>query len=185
MLTDLTDNILLLSTRLPRSSAPRRRSPPGPCARFFPLIANVTIFPADAFPSPLFYVSNRNISPNVTDPCGDTIAIFETVNGTGNDADCTATTNARPAGAYRAEVGGKLSLVVQILTGLQQIRSMPLGRVDDSGDQFIIAGAGPNAESGVAVFLRVDGGRTLTLIARNVDLQNRTSFVFSVEARSP
>ncbi|KAJ7182776.1 Lactonase, 7-bladed beta-propeller-domain-containing protein [Mycena crocata] len=177
--------------------------PAGPNGTASPLISNVTTIPADAlpgskfaaaellistptdaFPTPLLYVSNRNINPNVTDPRGDTIAIFEFVNGTssnGTDSTVPCTTNTRRMMRRRmrrqAEMGGaQLRLVAQIPTGLQQIRSMTLGRVDDGGDEFLIAGA--NTEGGVAIFQRVDGGRNLTLAARNLDLGNRTSFVF-------
>jgi hypothetical protein len=72
--------------------------------------------------------------------------------------------------------GEALKLLAQVPTGLQQIRSMALGRVDDGGDEFIIAGA--NTVGGVAVFQRVDGGRDLKLVARNQEIANRTSFVF-------
>jgi hypothetical protein len=178
--------------------------PAGPNGTALPLIANVSTFPADAlpgskfaaaeilistptdkFPTPLIYVSNRNISPNVTDPAGDTIAIFEFVNGT----DCTEASAGNVRRMLRrrlsrrqddanatAGAGGQLKLLAQIPTGLQQIRSMALGRVDDGGDEFLIAGA--NTVGGVAVFQRVDGGRNLTLSVRNTDLENRTSFVF-------
>ncbi|KAJ7088704.1 Lactonase, 7-bladed beta-propeller-domain-containing protein [Mycena epipterygia] len=197
------DNILF-TVHETASTLTAQTIPAGPNGTALPLIANVTTFPADAlpgsqfaaaeilistptdaFPNPLIYVSNRNISPNVTDPAGDTIAIFEFVNGT----DCTNTTT--PASRRRmlhhpqrmrrqadssSGSQGQLNLLAQIPTGLQQIRSMALGRVDDGGDEFIIAGA--NTEGGVAVFQRVDGGRNLTLVARNLDLGNRTSFVF-------
>ncbi|KAJ8082639.1 hypothetical protein PM082_008494 [Marasmius tenuissimus] len=53
---------------------------------------------------------------------------------------------------------------------------MALGRVEDGGDEFIIAGA--NTQGGVAVFQRVDGGKNLTLVVRNEEIANRTSFVF-------
>ncbi len=72
--------------------------------------------------------------------------------------------------------GEALQLLAQIPTGLQQIRGMMLGNVADRSDEFIMAGA--NTEGGVAMFRRVDGGRSLELVARNEDLQNRTSFVF-------
>ncbi|KAF7294602.1 putative isomerase YbhE [Mycena indigotica] len=217
--------------------------PAGPNGTTNPLIANVSIVPADAlpgsqfaaaeiilspvskkFPNQLIYVSNRNISPNVTDPKGDTIAIFEFVkgtpgnnrrmvrragrfrpggrvgwpgfprpiiinggnangnkggnNGANNTNNGANNNNADQPKAEDAEenVAGKLVLVAQIPTGLQQIRSMALGRVDDGGDEFLIAGA--NTVGGVAVFQRVDGGRNLKLVTRNDDLQNRTSFVF-------
>ncbi|KAJ7678055.1 Lactonase, 7-bladed beta-propeller-domain-containing protein [Mycena polygramma] len=187
------DNILF-TVHETASTLTAQAIPAGPNGTTLPLLANVTTFPAnalpgskfaaaeilistptDAFPTPLIYVSNRNISPNVTDPAGDTIAIYEFLNGT---EPCT-TTNARRMlrrRARRQAATPQLNLLAQVPTGLQQIRSMALGRVDDGGDEFIIAGA--NTVGGVAVFQRVDGGRNLTLVARNVDLQNRTSFVF-------
>ncbi|KAF7377550.1 putative isomerase YbhE [Mycena sanguinolenta] len=143
--------------------------PAAPNGTALPLLANVTTFPADALQGsyPLIYVSNHNISPNVTDPRGDTIAIFEFVNAT--------STNAR-------RVPRRPLQHQDVPTGLQQIRSMALERVDDSGDEYTIAGA--NTVGGFAVFQRVDGGQNLTLITHNVDLENRTNFVF-VEPGSP
>ncbi|KAJ7705509.1 hypothetical protein B0H17DRAFT_920608, partial [Mycena rosella] len=196
------DNILF-TVHETASTLTAQTIPAGPNGTASPLLANVTTFPDDAlagskfaaaeilistptaaFPNPLIYVSNRNISPNVTDPLGDTIAIFEFVNGTDSTAPCP-TANRRRMLRQRirrqADATPQLRLVAQVPTGLQQIRSMALGRLDDGGDQYIIAGA--NTEGGVAVFQRVDGGRNLTLVARNLDLGNRTSFVF-VEAGS-
>jgi len=192
------DNILF-TVHETASTLTAQAIPAGPNGTALPLIANVTTVPADAlpgsqfaaaeilistptdaFPSPLIYVSNRNISPNVTDPRGDTIAIFEFVNGTDAPSSTGVRRMLRRSLSRRqdagAGAGGQLTLIAQIPTGLQQIRSMALGRVDDGGDEFIIAGA--NTEGGVAVFQRVDGGRNLTLAARNLDLGNRTSFVF-------
>ncbi|KAJ7489296.1 Lactonase, 7-bladed beta-propeller-domain-containing protein [Mycena latifolia] len=192
----IRDNILF-TVHETASTLTAQLIPDGPNGTALPLLANVTTFPAnalpgskfaaaellistptDAFPTPLLYVSNRNINPNVTDPLGDTIAIFEFVNGTDSTAPCTTNTRRMTRRRMRrqAEAGAQLRLVAQIPTGLQQIRSMALGRVDDGGDEFIIAGA--NTEGGVAVFQRVDGGRNLTLAARNLELGNRTSFVF-------
>ncbi|KAF8953597.1 hypothetical protein BDZ97DRAFT_1929515 [Flammula alnicola] len=73
-------------------------------------------------------------------------------------------------------VAGSLTLKAQVFTGLRQIRSMALGHVADGGDKFLIAGA--NVDGGVAVFQRINGGRNLTEVARNVEIANRTSFVF-------
>lgn len=168
--------------------------PESPNGTTLPLLANVSIIPADPpagtkfaaaeilisqptdkFSTPLIYVSNRNIG-NVTDPAGDTIAIFEFVNGT-SSAPCKRNTKRmQRANRIATRDGPALQLIAQVPTGLQQIRSMALGNVDDGGDEFIIAGA--NTEGGVAVFQRVDGGRNLSLVARNLDIQNRTSFVF-------
>jgi len=230
------DNILF-TIHEKTSTLTAQAIPAGPNGTTNPLIANVSIIPDDAlagsvfaaaeilistptekFPNPLIYVSNRNISPNVTDERGDTIAIFEFVKGgaaastpentkrmirrrfrhrfganpirggnrgasssAAGEASATvsdvpeASASAAPEDGA-AEVTGELRLLAQSFTGLQQIRSMSLGRVDDGGDEFLIAGA--NTLGGVAVFQRVDGGRNLTLVTRNTDLENRTSFVF-------
>lgn len=69
-----------------------------------------------------------------------------------------------------------LKLVTHVFTGLQQIRSFAIGNTADGGDEFLIAGA--NTEGGVAVFRRADGGKSLEVVARNLDLGNRTSFVW-------
>jgi len=201
---------ILFTVHETASTLTAQRIPQGPNGTALPLLANVSTFPQDAlegsqfaaaeilistptdkFPNPLIYVSNRNISPNVTDPKGDTIAIFEFINGTdstGAGDDTNTNTNSAATCSKRKRMlkrsqhqrfrreGEALKLLAQVPTGLQQIRSMALGRVDDGGDEFIIAGA--NTEGGVAVFQRVDGGRNLTLVARNEEIANRTSFVF-------
>lgn len=83
----------------------------------------------------------------------------------------------RQAGAeVPATGGGSLNLIAQVFTGLKQIRSMNLGPVEGGGDEFLVAGA--NVDGGVVVFQRVDGGRNLAEVSRNLDIQNRTSFVF-------
>jgi len=81
-----------------------------------------------------------------------------------------------PTGSEAEDEIKPLVLVNQIPTGLRQIRSFSIGKVEDGGDEFLIAGG--NAEGGVAVFRRVDGGRNLELVARNEELPSRTSFVF-------
>jgi len=82
------------------------------------------------------YASNRNVSPNSTliDPRGDTIAIF----------------SPEP-----------LKLVKHVYTGLNQIRGMAIGGVDE---EFVIA-AGLTG-GGVAIFQRTNGGADLQLLAR-------------------
>lgn len=207
--------------------------PLAPSDPTLPLIANVSIVPPDQpagaifaaaeilistptekFPNPLIYVSNRNIGTEL-DPRGDSIAIFEFVNGTdstGAPAECVEAVNSVISAigngyhskkrmvkrtlrhpdsilaraetiAVEAETvptvaaGPQLVLKAQVFTGLQQIRSMSLGRVDDGGDEFLIAGA--NVEGGVVVFQRVDEGRGLEEVARNTELESRTSFVFA------
>jgi len=186
------------------STLTAQQIPAAPNGTTFPLIANVSIIPptissqvsfagaeilisepTEKFPDPLIYVSNRNLGPDF-DPQGDTIAIFEFKNS-------TSSTPARrfharqwnlrerrdveaPAAVPVSEVQGSLTLLSQVFTGLKQIRSMTLGPVAAGADEFLIAGA--NVDGGVAVFSRIDGGRNLTLVARNTDIANRTSFVF-------
>lgn len=74
-------------------------------------------------------------------------------------------------------MGASLNLVAQVFTGLDQIRGMMIGNVDDGGDAFIAAGANVGT-GGVAIFQRTDGGRNLTEVARSKDIPTRTSFVF-------
>lgn len=182
------------------STLTAQRIPEAPNGTAFPLLANVSVIPpnplngtkfaaaeilistpTEKFPNPLIYVSNRNIGETI-DENGDTIAIFEFQNGTastggsGAGAGTCANKRRRHAREFKKREGEALTLLAQIPTGLQQIRSMALGRVDDGGDEFIIAGA--NTVGGVAIFQRVDGGRNLTLVARNEEIANRTSFVF-------
>jgi len=209
--------------------------PQGPNGTTLPLIANVSIVPpnppegsqfagaellistpSSKFPNPLIYVSNRNIG-NVTDPKGDTIAIFEFKNNSGDPgaSNINAVSNSvnnngnqkrhedvkrecqQRCGAqhglkesnrkyngshgmkkvYGKRAGGSLELVAQVFTGLQQIRSMNLGHVEDGGDEFLVA-SGFVGTGGVVMFQRVDGGRNLQEVARNTDVATRTSFVF-------
>ncbi|KAL0958798.1 hypothetical protein HGRIS_014118 [Hohenbuehelia grisea] len=211
---NLADNILF-TLHEKTSALTAQQIPQGPNGTTFPLLANVSIVPPDQpegsqfaaaeliispvtekFPTPLIYASNRNIG-NVTDPRGDSIAIFEFKNGTEvDDASSTSATTGtadpecpsasgltkrmrrlhrRVAAAKRA--GPTLELVAQVFTGVDQIRGMALGRADDGGDEFIIVGANVG-EKGVAVFRRVDGGRNLEEVARNTDVATRSSFVF-------
>ncbi|KAF9019799.1 putative isomerase YbhE, partial [Hymenopellis radicata] len=195
------DNILF-TVHEKTSTLTAQQIPAAPNGTTFPLLANVSVIPDGApagtsfaaaeilistpterFPSPLIYVSNRNIGETI-DPNGDTIAIFEFINGTsatGNSTSPACKRNnkrmqkVRRFGMAKRE-GEALQLLAQIPTGLQQIRGMMLGNVADGSDEFVMAGA--NTEGGVAMFRRVDGGRSLELVVRNEDLQNRTSFVF-------
>ncbi|KAF8984491.1 Lactonase, 7-bladed beta-propeller-domain-containing protein [Cyathus striatus] len=153
--------------------------------------------PTEQFPDPLIYVSNRNLGPEF-DPRGDAIAIFQFSNSSSANSSDTNAASTKVNGTYsrrnarrhtrdlfvRQDSGstdegaasGTLTLLTHVFTGLKQIRSMALGRVVDGGDEFLIAGA--NVDGGVAVFQRVDGGMNLTLITRNEEVANRTSFVF-------
>lgn len=138
-----------------------------------PIISNLSIVPQDApqnatfaaaeilfptpntaFPGRYVYVSNRNIGPTF-DPRGDSIAVFA------------------------AAGSGELTLVRHVFTGLQQIRGMQFGGVDN---KFLIAGA--NTQGGVAMFERTGDGGDLNLLATNLELQNRTSFAFLEDVES-
>ncbi|TFK64512.1 hypothetical protein BDN72DRAFT_262380 [Pluteus cervinus] len=223
------DNILF-TVHETTSTLTAQPIPEAPNGTTLPLIANVSIIPSDQpagakfagaellistpttdFPTPLIYVSNRNIATNASslDPRGDSIAIYEfrnssTVGVPPTVSNAASSTAAEPepstsvvgslASAVRAAgsrkrmmeaflerrqtVSNKPAFILQnqVFTGLEQIRSMSLGRVVDGGDEFLIAGA--NVAGGVVMYRRVQGGRNLTEVARNVDVQNRTSFVF-------
>ncbi|RDB25735.1 Uncharacterized protein C18E5.01 [Hypsizygus marmoreus] len=195
----IRDNILFTLNEL-TSTLTAQLIPPAPNGTALPLLANVSVThpttinptfraaeilistPSERFPNPLIYVSNRNLGPEL-DARGDTIAIFEFKNGT-NSSPIVC-----PAGSVKrrikrrgniiqrqAAAGPTLELVAQVFTGLTQIRSMSLGPVIDGGDEFLVAGA--NVNGGVVIFRRVDGGRNLTEIARNQEIEARTSFVF-------
>lgn len=153
--------------------------------------AEIIIPPAtDRFPDPLIYVSNRNIG-NVTDPRGDTIAIFEFRNATAGPVPvCRRMWKTRRNGRGHGNLVSKrqqtttatgdsasLNLVAQVFTGLDQIRGMMIGNTDDGSDAFIVAGANVGTK-GVAIFQRTDGGRNLTEVGRSGDVPTRTSFVF-------
>ncbi|KAJ8490029.1 hypothetical protein ONZ45_g13352 [Pleurotus djamor] len=181
------------------STLTAQQIPEGPNGTTLSLIANVSIVPPDQPAGS----SNRNIG-NATDPRGDSIAIFEFINpnaSSNNNTDSGAvvsppetpgcTCHAKRMHKFhkriyarggcqfakRQEDASPLRLINQVFTGVDQIRSMALGRVDDGSDEFLIAGAGIG-EKGVVMFQRVDGGRNLTEVARNTDVPTRTSFVF-------
>ncbi|KDQ17330.1 hypothetical protein BOTBODRAFT_30150 [Botryobasidium botryosum FD-172 SS1] len=119
------------------------------------LLANLTTLPPDIptgstngaaelilssvtekYPQQFLYASNRNVSPDprLIDPRGDTIAIF----------------SPEP-----------LQLVKHVYTGLNQIRGMALGGVNQ---EYLIA-AGLTG-GGVAIFQRTNNGTDLQLLAR-------------------
>jgi len=146
-----------------------------------PLLANVSIVPSNPpagakfaageilishpsskFPNPYVYVSNRNTGK--TDSRGDTIAIFEHVTKTSTHRRQQVTTDS-------------LVLVVQVYTGLNQIRGMQLGRLVDGGDEYLVA-SGVVGTGGVVIFKRTNGGRNLVEVARNRQIATRTSFVW-------
>jgi len=139
------------------------------------LIANVSIIPPDppagaafaaaeilipppteAFPIPYIYVSNRNTGTQ--DPRGDSIAIFEHVNqGTPKEG---------------------LNLVAQVYTGLDQVRGMEFSAYDEKTGKQYLAAAGVAGTGGVVIFERVDKGRSLNEVVRNLDVPTRSSFVW-------
>lgn len=111
--------------------------------------------PTKQFPQPYIYVSNRNIGTEL-DPRGDSIAIFELVNkGKDNES---------------------LQLVNQVFTGLDQIRGMEFGP-SGRGEEFLIA-AGVAGTTGTVVLRRTEGGRNMEVVARNLDIPTRSSFVW-------
>jgi 6-phosphogluconolactonase (cycloisomerase 2 family) len=93
-------------------------------------------------------VSNRNTNNN--DSRGDSIAIFS--------YDFSA---------------GKLSLVKQVFTGMNQLRGVGI-----SPDGAYIVASGVVGSGGVAVWKRVSGGADLQLVARNTQVATRTSFTW-------
>lgn len=113
--------------------------------------------PSTKFPTSYIYASNRNTGTQ--DPRGDSIAIYER----GKDASASAS--------------GGLSLVGQVYTGLDQIRGMEIGRADNGGEAYLVAG-GIAGSGGVVVYERIDGGRGLKEVARNTDLLTRSTFVW-------
>ena len=62
----------------------------------------------------------------------------------------------------------------QVYTGLDQIRGMEFS---PGGEDYLIAG-GVVGTAGVVVFKRTNGGRDLDVVVRNLDVGNRTSFVW-------
>lgn len=100
------------------------------------------------------YVSNRNTGTQ--DPRGDTIAVYQRNTGSKN------------AG---------LTLVSQVYTGLNQIRGMEFGRADNGGEAYLVA-SGIAGSGGVVVFNRIDGGKKLQEVARNVDVPTGSTFVW-------
>lgn len=112
--------------------------------------------PTEMFPVPYIYVSNRNTGTQ--DPRGDTIAIFEHV--------------------HQGTPFEGLKLVRQVYTGLDQIRGMEIGPVDERGGEKYLIASGFAGTAGVLVFRRTEGGRNLELVAKNLEIPTRTSFVW-------
>jgi len=138
------------------------------------IISDVSTFPADSpaeamfaaaeilipkptkrFPKAFIYTSNRNTGAE--DPRGDSIAIFELI-----DKDTP----------YE-----KLQLVNQVYTGLDQIRGMEFGPSSKRAEEFLVA-AGDAGDAGVIMLRRTEGGRNMEIVARNLDIPTRTTFVW-------
>ncbi|KDR73084.1 hypothetical protein GALMADRAFT_270456 [Galerina marginata CBS 339.88] len=115
--------------------------------------------PTPRFPTPLIYVSNRNTGVQAPDGEGDSIAIFEHVN------------------QGRPDLGERLVLVKQVFTGLDQIRGMEFGNVLQGTDEFLVAG-GVAGTAGVVILKRTEGGRNLEIVARNLDVPTRSTFIW-------
>ena len=150
-----------------------------------PIIGNVSILPSNPppgalfaaaeiliptptpeYPIPYIYVSNRNTG--VQDSRGDTIAIYQRTNNTYfND------------NTKRGTSDSALTLITEIYTGLDQIRGMEFGSSSNTpgGNDYLIAG-GVAGTAGVVVFKRTKGGADLDVVVRNVDIGNRSSFVW-------
>ncbi|KAF8882109.1 Lactonase, 7-bladed beta-propeller-domain-containing protein [Infundibulicybe gibba] len=168
----ISDNVLFTITEK-TSTLTAQRIPQQPDCPALPLLASASIVPpnpptgskfaaaeilistpSNKFPTPLIYVSNRNIG-TAKDPRGDTIAIYEFQGGINSDP------STQEGKRMVRRAAPKFKLLAQVYTGLTQIRSMSLGRAVDGGDEFLIAGG--NAAGGVAVFKRVNGGRASSL----------------------
>ncbi|KAJ3569150.1 hypothetical protein NP233_g5241 [Leucocoprinus birnbaumii] len=130
--------------------------PPNPPAGASFAAAEVLIPPRTSrFPKAYIYAANRNVG--IQDERGDAVAIFELLDkGTKHE---------------------RLQLVKHVFTGLDQIRGMEFGSPKDGGDEFLMA-AGVAGNAGTIVLKRVDGGRDLEIVARNLDIPTRTSFVW-------
>ncbi|KAJ8462487.1 hypothetical protein ONZ51_g10876 [Trametes cubensis] len=143
----------------------QQRIPPAPNGTSTTLIANISILPpglpegaAMAGAEVLLaersehyaesFIYVSNRNTGVQDPRGDAIAIFR--------------------------VEPRLSLVGFVYTGLQQVRGMQLGGPEK---EFLIAG-GVAGDAGVIMLKRTEGGRNLTLLARNAEIPTRASFVW-------
>lgn len=130
------------------------------------LLANVSIIPPDppvnaSFAAaellipktsvnfPVQYIYASNRNVGQIDERGDAIAIFRYVNG-------------------------KLELISHVYTGLDQVRGMEFGGEDS---EYLVA-SGVAGTGGVAVFRRVDEGKGLKEVARNLDVLTRTTFIW-------
>ncbi|KAG5635490.1 hypothetical protein H0H81_011045 [Sphagnurus paluster] len=131
--------------------------PPNPPAGAQFAAAEILIPPTTAaFPTQYIYVSNRNTG--VQDPRGDAIAIFQHVNvGTSSEG---------------------LKLVNHVYTGINQPRGMAFGPADGRGGEGFLVVAGVAGNAGTKVFKRTERGKNLQLVATNLDIPTRTTFVW-------
>jgi len=131
--------------------------PPNPPAGAVFAAAEILIPPpTKAFPTQYIYVSNRNVG--VQDPRGDAIAIFQHVHvGKHNEG---------------------LKLIKHVFTGIDQPRGMEFGPADGRGGEAFLIVAGVAGSAGTKVFKRTDGGKNLKLVATNLDIPTRTTFVW-------
>ena len=68
---------------------------------------------------------------------------------------------------------GSLDLIAEIRTGLKHLRGMVFG---GPNDKYLVAGGVDGG--GVKVFERIDGGKSLQLVATNSSIQAPTSFLW-------
>lgn len=129
--------------------------PPNPPAGSAFAAAEILIPPpTPQFPVPYIYVSNRNTGTQ--DPRGDAINVYL---------------------RQPASTSVPLKLVAQVYTGLDQIRGMQIGRAENGGEEYLIAG-GVAGTAGVVMLKRTHGGAGLEIIANNTVIPTRTSFVW-------
>ncbi|PIL23472.1 hypothetical protein GSI_14783 [Ganoderma sinense ZZ0214-1] len=149
-----------------RSALTQQEIPRPPNGTTGPLIANFNVTPpglpegallgaseivlAEASPTfpEPFIYVSNRNVGSALDPRGDAIAIFR--------------------------VEPQLELVGYAFTGLLQVRSMALGGPEN---EFLVA-AGEAGSGGTIVMRRTEGGRNLTIVARNTDVPTRTTFVW-------
>ncbi|KXN82926.1 hypothetical protein AN958_02009 [Leucoagaricus sp. SymC.cos] len=112
--------------------------------------------PTKKFPTPYIYVSNRNTGTQL-DPRGDAIAIFELLD--------------------KGKKTERLQLITHVFTGLDQIRGMEFGPLKDGGEEFLAA-AGVAGSAGTIILRRTEGGRDMEIVAKNLDIPTRSSFVW-------
>jgi len=130
--------------------------PPDPPAGAVFAAAEILIpRPTKRFPKAYIYTSNRNIG--IEDPRGDSIAIFELIN--------------------KGMAHERLQLVNQVYTGLNQIRGMKFGPALKGAEEFLIA-AGAAGTAGTIMLRRTEGGRNMEIIARDLAIPTRTTFVW-------